>query len=70
MDRSPLARALAEAGKTNRLHSLVLIAPAVDFTERLIFERLSAEARRQIETEGVWLRPSAYPQTPIPSLRR
>ncbi len=54
------ARALAEAGETDRLQALVLIAPAVDFTERLIFERLSAEARRQIETEGVWLRPSAY----------
>ncbi|MGA3302886.1 MAG: alpha/beta fold hydrolase [Methylovirgula sp.] len=60
------ARALAEAGETDRLHALILIAPAVDFTERLIFERLSAEARRQIETAGVWLRPSAYSANPYP----
>lgn len=60
------ARALAEAGEMDRLHALVLIAPAVDLTERLIFERLSADARRQIETEGVWLRPSAYSINPYP----
>ena len=60
------ARALVEAGETSRLHGLILIAPAVDFTERLIFERLSVEARRQIETEGVWLRPSPYSANPYP----
>ncbi len=60
------ARALADSAETARLHGLVLIAPAVDFTEKLIFERLSAEARQQIETDGVWLRPSAYAATPYP----
>jgi pimeloyl-ACP methyl ester carboxylesterase len=37
---------------------LVLIAPAVDFTERLMWKAFPADARRQIETNGVFLRPS------------
>jgi pimeloyl-ACP methyl ester carboxylesterase len=60
------ARALAEAGETDRLHALVLIAPAIDMTERLIFERLTDEARAQIEREGVWLRPNVYSENPYP----
>lgn len=55
-----VARALAALGETARLHAMVLIAPAVDFTEKLMWARLSPEIRRQIETTGVWLRPSAY----------
>src|ERR1041384_5983721 len=31
---------------------LVLIAPAVDFTEELMWKNFSPEVRRQIETEG------------------
>lgn len=58
------ARAFAETSETDRLHSLVLIAPAIDMTERLVFERLSAEAREQIETEGVLLRPTPYSENP------
>lgn len=60
------ARALAETNEISRLFGLVLIAPAVDFTEALIFERLSDDARQQIETQGRWLRPSPYGPTPYP----
>lgn len=60
------ARALAEAGESSRLHGMVLIAPAIDFTERLIFARLSPEAKAEIETKGVWLRPSPYSPDPYP----
>jgi pimeloyl-ACP methyl ester carboxylesterase len=42
------------------LAGLVLIAPAPDFTEELMWKGFSPEARRQIETTGVWLRPSEY----------
>jgi len=63
------ARALAEAGETRRLHGLVLIAPAVDFTEKLIFERLSPDARRQLEEDGVFMRPSTYSSAPYPIAR-
>src|SRR5438067_2391267 len=39
---------------------LVLIAPAVDFTEELMWKRFSPDARRQIQNTGVYARPSQY----------
>jgi pimeloyl-ACP methyl ester carboxylesterase len=42
------------------LAGLVLIAPAPDFTEALLWKELSKEARKQIEQQGQWLRPSDY----------
>ena len=50
------------------LAGLVLIAPAPDFTEELMWKGFSPEIRRQIETEGVWLRPSEYGE-PYPITR-
>ncbi len=58
------ARALARAGEAERLAGLVLIAPAVDFTEKLIWQRAPEEARRAIMEEGVWRRASAYSDEP------
>ena len=58
------ARALDEAGESGRIKGLILIAPAVDFTEALIWARASDEARRAIMDEGVWRRPSAYSSEP------
>jgi pimeloyl-ACP methyl ester carboxylesterase len=43
---------------------LVLVAPAVDFTEELMWKRSSPEVRRQIEETGAWERPSAYSPEP------
>ena len=48
---------------------LVLIAPAVDFTQELMWKELSLEARRDIEEKGVYLRPSAYSPEPYPITR-
>ncbi|MBR0850535.1 alpha/beta hydrolase [Bradyrhizobium diazoefficiens] len=42
------------------LAGLVLIAPAPDFTEELMWKNFSAEVKREIETKGFWLRPSEY----------
>src|SRR5689334_6907063 len=42
------------------LAGLVLIAPAPDFTEELMWKSFSPEIRREIESKGVWLRPSEY----------
>jgi pimeloyl-ACP methyl ester carboxylesterase len=64
-----LARALAELGETNRLHGLILIAPAVDFTAHM-WEGFSEKIRRTIETEGKWLRPSQYSPEPYPITRQ
>jgi pimeloyl-ACP methyl ester carboxylesterase len=48
---------------------LVLIAPAVDFTERLMWEEFPDDVRRTIETEGVLLRPTLYSDEPYPITR-
>lgn len=42
------------------LRGLVLIAPAVDFTEELMWKRMSADVQRQIMEQGYWTRPSSY----------
>ena len=43
---------------------LVLIAPAVDFTEELMWKRFPPAVKRQLETTGVWERPSQYSEEP------
>jgi pimeloyl-ACP methyl ester carboxylesterase len=48
---------------------LVLIAPAVDFTEELMWKRFPPEVKRQIEQAGVWARPSQYSEQPYPITR-
>jgi pimeloyl-ACP methyl ester carboxylesterase len=50
------------------LAGLVLIAPAPDFTEQLMWNSFSPEVRNEIETKGVWLRPSQYGE-PYPITR-
>jgi len=45
---------------------LVLIAPAVDFTEALIFAKMSHAARDDLLQKGMWLRASAYSPEPYP----
>jgi pimeloyl-ACP methyl ester carboxylesterase len=48
---------------------LVLIAPAVDFTEELMWKRMSAKVKREIETKGFWMRPSDYDPAGYPITR-
>jgi len=43
---------------------LVLIAPAVDFTEELMWKRFTPEIKRELEEKGVWARPSEYSPEP------
>jgi pimeloyl-ACP methyl ester carboxylesterase len=62
-----LARRAAPAAAS--IAALVLIAPAVDFTEALMWRRFSPEIKRQIETKGSWERPSAYGEEPYPITR-
>src|ERR1700704_4293766 len=49
--------------------ALVLIAPAVDFTEALMWRRFSPEIKREIEQNGAWERPSRYGEEPYPITR-
>src|ERR1700682_4495520 len=66
-----LARALAAKGKDGdaKMAGLVLIAPAPDFTETLMWAQMSPEVRREIEQKGAWLRPSEYGDGPYPITR-
>jgi pimeloyl-ACP methyl ester carboxylesterase len=43
---------------------MVLIAPAVDFTEELMWKRFTPEIKRELEDTGVWARPSQYAAEP------
>jgi pimeloyl-ACP methyl ester carboxylesterase len=54
-----LARSLARRGDTN-LAGLVLIAPAWDMTETLMWEKMPDKTRAIVETEGVYYAPSNY----------
>ena len=65
-----LARHLAAAGALARLAGLVLLAPAVDFTEELMWAELDAAARAKLMEKGVWGRPSDYAPEPTPITRR
>jgi len=55
-----LAREVAKRVKDVSLAGLVLIAPAPDFTEELMWKGFSTEIRQEIESKGVWMRPSEY----------
>jgi pimeloyl-ACP methyl ester carboxylesterase len=56
-----LAREIAkrEASPAS-LAGLVLIAPAPDFTEQLMWNQFTPEIQQEIQTKGVWMRPSQY----------
>lgn len=64
------AKALHESGEMERLKALVLIAPAVDFTETLIFARMPPSARAELLEKGVCLQNSAYSPEPYPITQR
>ena len=51
---------LAALARPARVAGMVLIAPAADFTEALMWAGMDAAARRAVEQDGVWLRPSDY----------
>ncbi len=63
-----LLRALRQKAASGKAAGLVLIAPAVDFTEVLMWQRFPAKVKKEIEEQGVWLRPSEYGE-PYPITR-
>jgi pimeloyl-ACP methyl ester carboxylesterase len=52
-----------------KIAGMVLIAPAVDFTEELMWKQFPDAIKREIEDKGVWLRPSDYAEGPYPITR-
>ncbi len=55
-----LARRLAAMKDVAPLAGMVLIAPAVDFTEELMWKSFSPAIKSEIESKGFWTRPSEY----------
>jgi pimeloyl-ACP methyl ester carboxylesterase len=55
-----LARALMGHKDTAPMAGMVLIAPALDFTEELMWKRFPPEIKKEIDEKGVWTRPSDY----------
>jgi len=60
---------LRQAASQLRPAGLVLIAPAVDFTEELMWAQMPEAIRDAIMREGVWQRPSEYSPEPMPITR-
>lgn len=58
-----LARQLAQQGMLAQLAGLVLIAPAWDMTERLMWHQMTPEMKQTVEQEGVYYEPALYGQT-------
>jgi pimeloyl-ACP methyl ester carboxylesterase len=64
-----LVRRLADLKGAAPIAGMVLIAPAVDFTEALMWQQFPDAIKREIEVKGVWLRPSEYGEEPYPITR-
>ena len=60
--------ALAALARPERVAGLVLIAPATDFTEALLWPVLPEAARAAVERDGGWMAPSEYGE-PYPFTR-
>jgi len=61
-----LARRLADLKGAAPIAGMVLIAPAVDFTEALMWQQFSDAIKRKIKEKGLWMRPSEYGEAPFP----
>lgn len=51
---------LAALAAPKRVKALVLVAPAPDFTEKLMTPEIPPEGHAALAGDGVWMRPSAY----------
>lgn len=60
---------LVALARPERVKGITLMAPAPDFTDRLMWARFDDEQKRQIMEEGFWTRPSAYDPAGYPITR-
>ena len=51
---------LTALARSDRVKGMVLIAPAPDFTQKLMWPEFSEDAQRAILQDGLWMRPSEY----------
>jgi len=59
---------LAAMAEPERVKAMVLVAPAPDFTEKLMAPEIPPEGRADLAANGVWYRPSLYGE-PYPITR-
>ncbi|MEO8927681.1 MAG: alpha/beta hydrolase [Caulobacteraceae bacterium] len=60
---------LAAMARPERVRALVLIAPAADFTDKLLEPNLPPEARAALARDGVWITPSRSGEAGYPITR-
>jgi pimeloyl-ACP methyl ester carboxylesterase len=60
---------LIARSRPEKVAALLLLAPAADFTEALIWARMTPDIRREVMERGQWQRPSAYGDGPYPITR-
>lgn len=60
---------LVALARPERIAALLLIAPATDFTETLLWKRLDRGVQKEILEKGEWLRPTTYGPDPYPITR-
>jgi pimeloyl-ACP methyl ester carboxylesterase len=65
-----LVRELRKHKDAAPIAGMVLIAPAVDFTEALMWKQFSEATRREIEDKGFWMRPSQYSEGSYPITKK
>jgi pimeloyl-ACP methyl ester carboxylesterase len=61
-----LARELRKAKDAVPIVGMVLIAPAVDFTEELMWKAFTPAIKQEIYDKGFWMRPALYGDEPYP----
>jgi pimeloyl-ACP methyl ester carboxylesterase len=59
-----LAKRLADRGDGDRLNGMVLLAPAIDMTKDLMWERFKPAERRKLKKNGFLTQPSEYSPEP------
>jgi pimeloyl-ACP methyl ester carboxylesterase len=60
---------LVARARPEKVAALLLLAPAADFTEALIWARMTPDIRDEVMERGEWQRPSAYGDGPYPITR-
>ena len=65
-----LARELGHRRAQAELAGMVLVAPAVDFTEVLMWKNFPPAVKQELEAKGIWIRPSQYDAEGYPITKR
>ena len=65
-----LADEYRRRGENGRIAGLILIAPAVDMTHALMWQRMSKTAQKQLVESGIYFEPNPYGGEPIPITKK